>query len=140
MQCIFMFSKRSWLGPSDEVWYENRCLRVNKLGKMMTDLILAAQLSKIYTNHCVRATAINLWCDTALSNRPIMTISGHRNEQSLKRYNPRPSSKQLEKCSDEISKALIWPRENNQTLKQPLQNATEHVHQIYRQTTHSNTS
>ena len=37
--------------------------------------------SQKYTNHCVRATTITLW--------------SHRNEQSLRSYNARPSSAQI---------------------------------------------
>ena len=34
----------------------------------------------VYTNHCLRATAITLWSDAGLS----MTLSGHRNEISIR--------------------------------------------------------
>ncbi|KAK3727618.1 hypothetical protein QZH41_006002 [Actinostola sp. cb2023] len=92
---FFQFPKRYWPGPTEPVWYENRCLGVNKLGGMMKELSIAVNLSKVYTNHCVRATAITLWSDAGLSNRHIMAISGHRNENSLRSYNARPSSSQL---------------------------------------------
>ena len=107
-QCsaFFQFPKRSWKSQSEKVWYENRCLGVNKLGGLMKELSVAAGLSQVYTNHCVRATAITLWSDAGLSNRHIMTISGHRNENSLKSYNTRPSSAQLQICSNVISHAL----------------------------------
>ncbi|KAK2561534.1 hypothetical protein P5673_015510 [Acropora cervicornis] len=66
---FFQYPKRSWKGPQEGVWFENRCLGVNKLGDMMKFLSKAANLSKIYTNHSVRATAITLWSDAGLSNR-----------------------------------------------------------------------
>ena len=72
----------------------------------LKELSVAAGLCQVYTNHCVRATAITLWSDAGLSNRHIMTISGHRNENSLKSYNTRPSSAQLQICSNVISHAL----------------------------------
>ena len=103
---FFQFPKRNWTHPSDAVWYENRVLGVNKLGNMMKELSLAAKLSRVYTNHCVRATAITLWSNAGLANRHIMAISGHRNEQSLKSYNSRPSSNQLQQCSNVLSQAL----------------------------------
>ena len=65
----------------------------------MKILSKAANLSKIYTNHSVRATAITLWSDAGLSNRHIMSLSGHRNENSLRNYNTRPSSQQLQLCN-----------------------------------------
>ena len=76
---------------SGSVWYENRPLCVNKLAVMMREISKEAQLSSLYTNHCVRATAIALWSDEGLENCHIMAISGLRNEQSLKSYNSHPS-------------------------------------------------
>ena len=92
---FFQYPKHSWKGPQEGVWFENRCLGVNKLGDMTKFLSKAANLSKIYTNHSVRATAITLWSDAGLSNHHIMLLSGHRNGNSLRSNNTRPSSQQL---------------------------------------------
>lgn len=73
---------------------------------MMKDISVAAGLSKIYTNYCIRATSITLWSNAGLTNRHIMSISGHRNEQSLQHYNRRPSTSQLKRCSEVLSEAL----------------------------------
>ena len=59
-----------------------------------------------YTNHSVRATAITLWSNAGVQNRHIMAISGHRSEQSLAHYNTRPSTSQLQQCSDVLSRSL----------------------------------
>ena len=91
---------------SEAVWYENRCIGVNKLGSMMKDLSRSANLSRVYTNHSVRATAITLWSNAGMSNRHIMAISGHRNEQTLQSYNRQPSSRQLQQCNDVLQRAL----------------------------------
>lgn len=104
-EALFQYPKRQW-SSVDTVWYENRPLGVNKLGDMMKIISSAAGLSTIYTNHCVRATSITLWSDAGLTNRHIMSISGHRNEQSLHHYNQRPSTSQLKRCSDVLSQAL----------------------------------
>ena len=80
----------------DAVWYEARPLGINSLAKMMKTISEEApSLSTVYTNHCVRATAITLWSNAGISNRHIMAISGHRSEQSLVSYNSRPSTTQL---------------------------------------------
>ena len=89
---FFQYPKRSWKRPQEGVWFKNRRLGVNKLRDIMKILGKAANLSKMYTNHSVRATAITLWSDAGLSNRHIMSLSGHRNENSLRSYNTRPSS------------------------------------------------
>ena len=100
---LFQYPKRK---PADQTWYENRPLGVNKLGNMMKDISAAAGLSTIYTNHCVRATSITLWSNAGLTNRHIMSISGHRNEQSLQHYSHRPSTSQLKRCSQVLSEPL----------------------------------
>lgn len=104
-EALFPYPKRQW-SLADIVWYENRPLGVNKLGDMMKIISSAAGLSTICTNHCVRATSITLWSDAGLTNRHIMSISGHRNEQSLQHYNRRPSTSQLKRCNDVLSQAL----------------------------------
>ena len=106
-QCevLFQYPKRNWR-PCDKIWYENRPLGINKLSAMMKDISSAAGLSRVYTNHSVRATAITLWSTAGLTNREIMAISGHRNESSLKSYHSMPSSNQLRKCSDVLASAL----------------------------------
>ena len=103
---FFQYKKHSRKRPQEVVWFKNRCLEVNKLGDTMKILSKAANLSKIYTNHSVRATAITLWSDAGLSNRHIMSLSGHRNENSLRSYNTRPSSQQLQFCRNMLSTAL----------------------------------
>ncbi|KAK3703830.1 hypothetical protein QZH41_002897 [Actinostola sp. cb2023] len=119
-QALFQYPKRNWRA-TDTIWYENRPLGINKLAKMMKDISEEAGLSKVYTNHCVRATAITLWADAGLSDRQIMSISGHRSESSLKSYHARPSSSQLRQCSDVLVSALgdDNPQEATQVM-QPL--------------------
>ena len=84
-EALFQYPKRNWR-PSDKVWYENRPLGLNKLSTMMKNISSEAGLSRIYTNHSVRVTAITLWANSGLTNREIMAISGHRNESSLQSY------------------------------------------------------
>ena len=72
----------------------------------MKDISSAAGLSRVYTNHSVRATAVTLWSTAGLTKREIMAISGHRNESSLKSYHSMPSANQLRKCSDVLASAL----------------------------------
>ena len=96
---------KSWK-PTNTIWFESQPLGV-KLGRMMADISEAAGLSRIYTNHSVRATAITLWSNAGISNCHIMAISGHQNEQSLVHYNERQSSSQLCNCSDVLSRSLF---------------------------------
>ena len=102
---FFQYPKKHWK-YDDEVWYNAKPIGVNKLDGMMKDINRAAELSKAYTNHSVRATAITLWSNAGVQNRHIMAISGHRSEQSLAHLNTRPSTSQLQQCSDALSRSL----------------------------------
>lgn len=117
-EAFFQYPKKNWT-PNGLIWYDNKPLGVNKLSEMMKDISKAAQLSNIYTNHSVRATAITLWSNEGIPNRHIMSISGHRNEQSLTSYNTRPSSSQLYHCSEVLSKSLDQRSANAVILNQP---------------------
>ena len=104
-EALFQYPKRA-ATQEDQVWYDNKPLGVNRLAGMMKELSKLASLSKIYTNHSVRATAITLWSDAQVPSRHTIAISGHRSEASLRNYNARPSSEQLRACSDILSGAL----------------------------------
>ena len=72
----------------------------------MKEISKVASLSRIYTNHSVRATAITLWSDAQVPSRHIMAISAHRREAILRNYNARPSGEQLRACSNILFGAL----------------------------------
>ena len=65
------------MNTENAVWYKNRPLGVNKLGKMMETISVGAKLSQIYTNHSVQASAITMLSDMNVPDRHIMFISGH---------------------------------------------------------------
>ena len=122
---LFQYPKKNWR-PSDAVWFDARPIGVNKLDNMMKTISEMAGLSKLYTNHSVRATAITLWSNAGVPNRHNMAISGHRNEQSLGHYNTQPSTAQLYNCSQVLSRNLV-PRSN--TLSLPSSTVTTGVQQ-----------
>ena len=88
-QEAFFQKPKPTISSDDAIWYENKLLGLNKLSTMMKEISLG--LSKTYTNHCVRATAITIWSDVEIPARHIMSISGHACEQSISSYNTRPS-------------------------------------------------
>lgn len=114
-EALFQMPRRDWkkINFNDDCWYENRPLGVNSLGSMMTTISKEANLSTVYTNHCVRATTITLWSEAGLADRHICQISGHRNPSSLRHYNSQPSSQQLRQCSDVLSNALTGQQPQN---------------------------
>ena len=102
-RCLSSILKRST--PS-AVRFSSIQSQMLDLKNMMKKISKLAGFSTIYTNHSIRATAITLWSNAGVPNRHIMSISGHRNEQSLAHYNSRPSISQLQNCSDVLSRAL----------------------------------
>ena len=80
--------------PYDEIWYTVSPVGERVLNEMMCKISLDAGLSRVYTNHCVRATTITLLAHAGVETREIMKISGHRNEASMRCYNADSSSLQ----------------------------------------------
>ena len=69
------------------VWYDNMVVGERSLGDMMKQISLKeANLSRIYTNHSIRATAVTILDKSGFEARHIMTVSGHRNESSTRAY------------------------------------------------------
>ena len=66
---------------------------------MMKGISQDADLSQVYTNHCVRATTITMLSHAGVEAREIMRISGHRNEQSIRSYNTDSSEAQKRQYS-----------------------------------------
>ena len=65
---------------------------------MMRRISQKASLSRMYTNHCVRATCITRWAECGVRDSMIMATSRHKSVQSLQSYQ-RPSEKQLQKTA-----------------------------------------
>ncbi|CAC5407169.1 KCTD1_15 [Mytilus coruscus] len=61
---------------------------------MMKAISKDAWLTKLYTNHCVHATTINVLAHSGVSDREIMNITGHKCESSLNSYHSDSSDKQ----------------------------------------------
>jgi len=70
---------------------------------MMCRLSRMANLSQIYTNHCIRAIAITTLSDVGFETRPIMTVSGHRNESSVRCYVSDTTAVQKRQMSEALS-------------------------------------
>lgn len=119
-KCSALFQRPKPTVLAEGPWFENKLLGVNTLGSMMKNISKDAKLSQIYTNHCVPATAITLWTEAGLATRHIMMISGHKNEQSLKHYNSRPSTSQLKECSNVLSSALGCDQQSEPSTLVPV--------------------
>ena len=101
-EALFQRSKRKFCAK-DKIWFDRAPLGVNSLGNMMKEISIAANLSQVYTNHCIRATSVTLLDRAGVPVHRIMQVSGHRNEGSVKVYCERQTLQQqkqyYERCS-----------------------------------------
>ena len=71
---------------SQDVWYDNMVVGERSLGEKMKKISKDANLSKTYTNHSIRATAVTILDRSGFEARHIMAVSGHKNESSIRSY------------------------------------------------------
>ena len=65
------------------VWYTSRPIGKKTIAAFMKEICKAANITKTYTNHCLRATAVTLLSHAGVENREICKITGHRSDESL---------------------------------------------------------
>ena len=52
----------------------------------MKNISLVAELSRVYTNHSLRATSCTVLAGKRYKSRDICSVTGHHNETSIARY------------------------------------------------------
>ena len=67
-------------------WYCAQPLGVHFLSGMMKKMSIHADLSRMYTNHCVRATTTRILAAADVQRSDIKMITGHKRESSLDPY------------------------------------------------------
>ena len=88
------------------MWYFPSPMGHNCIGELMPEISRRASLSKRYTNHCLRSTAITILDDQNFASRHIMAVSGHRVESSLKTYSRHTSEETQRKMSHTLTNSL----------------------------------
>ena len=108
--CHFLWQRTKNFTEEDynpPIWYDNMVLGKNSLGHMMQNMSKDACLSKIYSNHCIRATCITLLDESGYEGRHIMTVSKHKSESSLKHYVSKAREKKKREMSHALSEHII---------------------------------
>ena len=72
---------------NNEVWYCRTPIGTNTLSQMMSRISDALNLSRRYTNHSIRSSAITCLSNAGVATRHIMNLTGHKNPNSIKSYN-----------------------------------------------------
>ena len=82
----------------------NQPLGTNILGNMMKTICTQAKLKQIFTNHSI-VTDLDF---NKFESRDIMTVSGHKSENSLKSYTNQTSVKRKHEMSSDLPASLIY--------------------------------
>ena len=93
--------KRTSIGTAAIKWSV-----INELGRFMKKISNAANLSRIYTNHCIRSTVVCQLKESGMSNDDISSVTGHKNSESIQRYVSKRRDTDKQKISDCLSNSL----------------------------------
>ncbi|KAK3107384.1 hypothetical protein FSP39_013371 [Pinctada imbricata] len=91
---------------STTFWFTAKPLSQRTFSNFMPDISKSANTNVHYTNHCVRATAIQYLNDADVEARHIMFVSYHTSESSIRSYNRTVSQEQKRRLSATLSSAL----------------------------------
>ena len=89
------------------VWYENVPVGKNYIGSKMKSMSSEAGLSRVYTNHCLRATCVTTLDKQGLEARHIMKVSGHKSETSIRSYSDLVDENKKKEMSLALSSATV---------------------------------
>ena len=83
---LFQMARRGLKPAADSPFFNGLPLGKNTLKEMMKRISAKAKLSDVYTNHCVRATAVQRLVDAGVPETAIIATTGHKQVQSLVPY------------------------------------------------------
>lgn len=88
-------------------WYTpNQKLGKNRLDCFMSNLSKKLELSRRYTNHCIRVTLVTMLKEQGYSNEDVCEVTGHKNPSSINRYNRRRRDKYFEEIASSLEPGL----------------------------------
>ena len=106
---LFQRPKKFVRGDESE-WYDNQVIGRDPLNNIMKDISIDAQLSKVYTNHSIRATCLTQLDQAGFEVRHIQAVSGHKSEESIKSYSKRCPDKKKREMAQALDLALAGPK------------------------------
>ena len=103
-QCDALFQRAKKRFTREGLGYDNAPLGIHTLSDMMVKMTELGKLSQHYTNHCIRKTCVTALADSGFEAKDIMTVTGHKNVQSLDPYLGKASDKRKKSMSDALSR------------------------------------
>ncbi|XP_061190313.1 uncharacterized protein LOC133198205 [Saccostrea echinata] len=94
------------LPRSTSKWYKDAPLTRRTITDFMKDISKGADLSRIYSGQCLRATAIQHLTDEGFNEEDIMSMTGYKNGKSLKSNSRKLSSSQKKNLSCSLSNIM----------------------------------
>ena len=91
---------------SDNCWYDDQVVGRDPLNDLMKTLSINAKLSKIYTNHSIRATTITKLDECGFEARHIQAVSGHKSENTVRCYSKNCPDVKKRQMSTALSGAI----------------------------------
>ena len=90
---------------------------VNTIGSLMNKISKNAQLSRVYTGHCIRPTIVTNLFNKGVPMEEISCITGHKNIKSVKRYVRKVNDDKKAHYASLLAKG--FEKDSNPTLDNP---------------------
>ncbi|CAG2190184.1 KCTD1_15 [Mytilus edulis] len=117
------FFQQTLVNPRPDCWYAAQPIGKNKLASWMSRISKSADLSKIYTNHCIKATVATVLSRQGVDLLKIMSVTGHRNVKSLESYINEPTDNERRTLSSALQAGTIPSASNVTTLTSNSRNS-----------------
>ena len=112
--------KQGRLHYTDDKWHDKVIVGRDPLERFMKYLSSDANLSKQYTNHCIRHTVMDNLEEHGFEARHIMGLSGHKSESSVKKYAKRVSTKKKREMADTLATTMKTKHAKLETVTNPV--------------------
>ena len=93
--------------------FNNAPIGKNSLGTFMKEISKAANLSKVYTNHCIHKTTATSMRKQGFDLNQISHVTKHKNLDSLKHYISAPTYSEKRKYNDAMYEYATGTKEND---------------------------
>ena len=113
LNCLHPGCTSLWQRPKDsfadddQTWYYKSPIGFNKLSSLMPDLSKKLKLSKVYTNHSIRSTSIDILSNAYFNPYLIMSVSGHKSVSSAQSYASRVDDSEKLLMAEKLNNACV---------------------------------